>query len=70
MEPPEVIHLANFRIEQRQQAPPGGKIYAVCMYHACLPCDSVVKVCAERGDFNAGRQCERYTVFFIGTGLR
>ena len=29
MEPPEVIHLASFRIEQRQQAAPGGKIYAV-----------------------------------------
>ena len=27
--PPEVLHLTSFRIEQRQQAAPGGKICAV-----------------------------------------
>ena len=35
MEPPEVIHLASFRIEQRQQAAPGGKIRAVPTCHIC-----------------------------------
>ena len=29
MKPPEVIHLTSFRIEQRQQAAPRGKIFAV-----------------------------------------
>ena len=34
-------------------------------YRTCLPCDNVVKVCAERGDFNAGRQCQRCKLFFF-----
>ena len=70
MEPPEDIHLASFRNEQRQQAPPGGKIYALGSYHACLPCDSVVKVCSERGDSNAGASVREIQSVFIGTGLR
>ena len=34
-------------------------------YRTCLPCDKVVKACAERGDFNAGCQCERCKLFFF-----
>ena len=30
MEPPEITNLSCFRTKQRQQAAPGGKIYALC----------------------------------------
>ena len=72
MEPPEITNLSCFRTEQRQQAAPGGgKIYALCTCSTSpgrrSPPSLVVSVLYVRvtgGHFNAGRQCERYKLFF------